>query len=39
MGWIPCSGGSNTKKKIKKKKLEEVQDMRDAAIKANPGRF
>lgn len=37
MGWIPCSGGSNTKKKkIKKKKLEEVQDMRDAPIK---GRF
>lgn len=40
MGWIPCSGGSNTKKKkIKKKKLEEVQDMRDAAIKANPGKL
>ncbi|KAL5067926.1 hypothetical protein RYX36_018813 [Vicia faba] len=35
MGWIPCSGSSNTKKKIKKK-LEEVEVMRDA-IKANPG--
>ena len=33
MGWIPCSGNSNTKKKVKKK-LEkmEVQD----SIKADP---
>ncbi|XP_058771056.1 probable serine/threonine-protein kinase PBL7 [Vicia villosa] len=37
MGWIPCSGSSNTKKKIKKK-LEEEQDMRDS-IKANPGKL
>ncbi|XP_058771075.1 probable serine/threonine-protein kinase PBL7 [Vicia villosa] len=37
MGWIPCSGSSNTKKKIKKK-LEEEQDMRDS-IKANTGKL
>ncbi|WJX11783.1 putative serine/threonine-protein kinase pbl7 [Trifolium repens] len=34
MGWIPCSGSSNTKKKIKKK-LDEVKDMHDGN-KANP---
>ncbi|XP_061353931.1 probable serine/threonine-protein kinase PBL7 isoform X2 [Gastrolobium bilobum] len=32
MGWIPCSGNSNTKKKIKKKKKLEVHD----PIKATP---
>ena len=37
MGWIPCSGSSNTKKKIKKK-LEEVQGMRDS-IKGNTGKL
>jgi hypothetical protein len=34
MGWIPCSGSSNTKKI--KKKLDEVKDMHDGN-KANPG--
>ena len=38
MGWIPCSGNSNTKKKIKKgMKAMEVQDKLVDQIKPNPG--
>lgn len=38
MGWIPCSGSSNTKKKKMKKKLEKIglQHMGDA-IQSTPG--
>lgn len=38
MGWIPCSGNSSTKKKIKKQaKKMEVQTSMIDQIKANPG--
>ncbi|KAK7271535.1 hypothetical protein RJT34_27510 [Clitoria ternatea] len=37
MGWIPCSGNSNTKKKVKKKM--EVQDSMVNSIKATPGKL
>ncbi|KAI4349222.1 hypothetical protein L6164_009841 [Bauhinia variegata] len=38
MGWIPCSGNSNTKKKIKKKmKNMKVEDNLSDQIKQAPG--
>jgi len=38
MGWIPCSGSSNSKKKLKKKleKMEAQNSLVDP-IKATPG--
>jgi len=38
MGWIPCSGSSNTKKKLKKKleKMEAQNSLVDP-IKTTPG--
>ncbi|XP_028775967.1 probable serine/threonine-protein kinase PBL7 [Neltuma alba] len=40
MGWIPCSGNSNTKKKTKKQtKKTEVQENMIDPIKAAPGKL
>ncbi|KAK7393599.1 hypothetical protein VNO78_22157 [Psophocarpus tetragonolobus] len=39
MGWIPCSGSSNTKKKLKKLEKMEAQSSIVDPIKAAPGKL